>query len=459
MHPMLMDFRPNWKRGLGCRHRTILFLKISTELYFRGCKLFHVHHKRGGVATKWGILSPPFWSGLFFPWEMGSVCYSEGVLESRTRSCSPHFWAVSCLQYIIASFAHPDWLHRLPFYPILPQLPTEIWESVIDWIGNSSETNTKTLHRARLHLYRNIDIWGFRISNFQATLRTNPRLSLLSTKKIIVHRHREPISALLAITRLQNLQSLVLHYLDLTKEHSLVTRGLLSRSVMKLELWNFQPCTISQLLRFLSSFRSLTVLVVDICPHGLRHNGRTLPSLRPIPSRSLVDLRLYVVPGLNKLIEWYIYEGYFLASLRKLFLAWTFYAVKADSRLWLDGAISLLGHCANTLEDLSLKFSFREASFGNDLLDIGNFKYTFGTNYISLYHSATIIISEPPQNFVVKLLSWFVSRFFYLPDRRHTTWFGPLAMQYRWSSPRGRYCRLWTCSYVLQSHRRSIDQR
>ena len=40
--------------------------KISTELYFRGCKLFHVHHKRDGVATERSVLSPTLWSGSLF---------------------------------------------------------------------------------------------------------------------------------------------------------------------------------------------------------------------------------------------------------------------------------------------------------------------------------------------------------------------------------------------------------
>ena len=246
---------------------------------------------------------------------------------------------------------------RLPFYQILPRLPTEIWEHIIDWIAVRSSMGNKTLHtcllvcrswfhRARLHLYRNIEIWYYHIPALQNTLRNNPRLS--TTTKIRVFCGSNSISSLFTITRLRNLQYLELHNLDLTKGNTMIMRGLLPRSVTRLELWCLLPCTVSCLLRFLNSFHSLTSLVATHeMSQSLVDNGQVLPPTRPISSRSLTDLTLGMVGGTTKLIEWYIGEGYFLINLKRVYLIW-----KDDS--YFESPLSLLSHCWTTLEDLTL---------------------------------------------------------------------------------------------------------
>ena len=161
----------------------------------------------------------------------------------------------------------------IPSMNPLPRLPTEIWEFIIDQISyeDQSRVETETLHacalvcrswhiRARLHLYREFWISGDHIPKLQTTLRNNSSLSLSSTKVIKVECGTKPVSAFFLEPTLQNLTVLELDYLDLTKEHSLIMRGPLARSVTDLTLWELHSCPVSNLLRFLNSFHSLAYL-------------------------------------------------------------------------------------------------------------------------------------------------------------------------------------------------------
>ena len=252
----------------------------------------------------------------------------------------------------------------------LPPLPTEIWECIIDQIGYGPEhrVETETVYactlvcrswhiRARLHLYRGFSIPGDHIPKLQTTLKNNSSLSLPSTEVIRVQREEKPVSALFVQPTLQKLTVLELEELDLTKEHSLIMRGPLARSVTDLRLLQLHSCPVSNLLRFLNSFHSLAYLDVDLSdPYLLSHTGQILPRPRPIASRSLKTLSLWVDPGVGKLIEWYIREGYFLASLKKLELSWVSSSI--EDGMHFEVPASLLRQCMDTLEDLTFDMSF-----------------------------------------------------------------------------------------------------
>ena len=76
--------------------------------------------------------------------------------------------------------------------------------------------------------------------------------------------------------------------------------------------------------------------------------------------------------GVKELIEWYINEGNFLIRLRKVSLVWRLAYTKPDSCLHFDGARSLLHHCTNTIEELSLTFELDKNEVLNEALDLGN---------------------------------------------------------------------------------------
>ena len=84
---------------------------------------------------------------------------------------------------------------------------------------------------------------------------------------------------------------------------------------------------------------------------NFRYNGQVLPPPRPASNCFLKDLRVHVVPGLNRWINWYIHEGYFLSRIQKLSLTWW---PRSGDTLCSEGRMSLLDHCANTLGDMTL---------------------------------------------------------------------------------------------------------
>ena len=270
--------------------------------------------------------------------------------------------------------------------PPLSQLPTEIWERIIDWIGIDSESHqsrylNKTLcactlvcrswlPRAWLNLYRSFEILPKCIPRFLSILRNNPRLSLSSTKSIVIGQQvtgasdRKRLSALFTTTRVTNLKYLEIPYLKLTKEHSVITRGPLSRTVTSLYLWSIHSCSVANLLQFLNSFRSLTDLRLNFrssnsksCDY-LSYGGQILPRPRPISGRALNSLSLPLILGVDRMIQWYIREGSFLAKLKKLELKWDHGLSQDGNRDRLcsnfDTFTPLLGHCAGVLEDLTI---------------------------------------------------------------------------------------------------------
>ena len=163
------------------------------------------------------------------------------------------------------------------------------------------------------------------------------------------------------------LKHLDLKRLDLTKEHSLITRGSLSRSVTRLALWDLHSCSVSNLLRFINSFHSLADLTV-VFGHSqsLSHNGQILPRPGPIPHRSLKHLRLSVVPHFGQLMEWHTREGHFLANVEKLRLEW-----RSSSFKDFDGPMSLSYSYADTLEDLTIGTDCHTASVADGILGTG----------------------------------------------------------------------------------------
>ena len=141
-----------------------------------------------------------------------------------------------------------------------------------------------------------------------------------------------------------------------------------------LTLTGLHSCPVSNLLRFLNSFRSLAYLDVDFSnPYLLSHTGQVFPRPQPIASRSLKNLTLGVVPGVGKLIEWYIRQGHFLASLKELWLSWS--ESREEDNVHFEVPISLLRQCVDTLEDLSfwISPSINEGPFFNEISNNGMF--------------------------------------------------------------------------------------
>ena len=87
----------------------------------------------------------------------------------------------------------------------------------------------------------------------------------------------------------------------------------------------------------------------------LEHKGQILPHPRPIPSRFLTNLNISVVRGLERLVQWYIREGCYLSNLKKPELERRFVPPLPEDHSCPDCPMSLLEHCADTLEHLTLQ--------------------------------------------------------------------------------------------------------
>ena len=275
-----------------------------------------------------------------------------------------------------------------------------------------------------LYLYKHFLLRDGCISKLQTALRNKPSFLLSSTRAIIVRQVTKPLSTLFTISHLRHLEGLTVYNLDLTKEHSVITRGPLSRSVTKLILSGLRSCPVSNLLRFLNSFLSLTDLSLFFNPStSLSDSGQILPRPRSIPARSLKELRLRVLPGVDRLIEWYVLERCFLASLRGLRIEWWFNPPMTKHYPRLIAPVALLGHCADTLEELTLSTTLSEGPIVDEISSTGTFFYTYGSAHTDDTCSGTVIVAELTQNRVGDLQYWSFR------DRSPAPSFNPCTLQ------------------------------
>ena len=292
-------------------------------------------------------------------------------------------------------FRIPDREYRLPFHLLLgnlPEVPVEIWERIIDCIKNYPSPNTKDLctctlvcrswyPRAKLRLYEDVDLYDYRVPIFQTAARRYLNLPLASTKKIFVDCKIRPISGFLTINKFKDLKSLSINNLDLGKEHLPVTRGPIFRTVTHLNLAAIHSCKVSNILRFINSFRSLTELDL-LCPTPklFHHKGGVLsPSRSAASVPRLRRLNLWVVSGVGELIKWYIQERHFLKNLEVLTLVSDVrYAQPSpEYHAYIDGCTALLRHCTESLKDLKFGEILPKGSpLVDEAIKIGKLLYT-----------------------------------------------------------------------------------
>ena len=227
--------------------------------------------------------------------------------------------------------------------------------------------------RAKLRLYQDVHLGSGRVSKFQTLVRKNPNLPLASTEAMSVRCNIRPISGLLTIDKFKNLKSLSIYDLDLAKEHLPVTKGHIFRTVKHLLLSAIHSCTVSNILRFINSFQSLTELDL-LCPVGklFQHKGVLSPP-RSAPVPCLRRLHLWVVPGVGELLKWYIQEEHFLKSLEALRISLdiTYDEPSPGYHACIDGCTALLRHCAGTLNDLNFGGSLNKSPLVDEVANTG----------------------------------------------------------------------------------------
>ena len=165
-----------------------------------------------------------------------------------------------------------------------------------------------------------------------------------------------PIFLFTIQNRLLHLDYLRIDELDLTREHRWLHRASLFRSVREIKLCRLQPCRLSQLIRFINAFPSLSNLSLsNFAFEKLEYEGQRLSKPCQTNTRSLTSLQLQLVPGVSRLIDWFIKAKPFLTQLKVLILyAWNI-EDKDEVQSSFEGVERLLACCRGSVEDLRLQ--------------------------------------------------------------------------------------------------------
>ena len=222
---------------------------------------------------------------------------------------------------------------------------------------------------------------------FLQTLRRNPGNWLLCLKRMEIFLDNNSSLLAVSVKQPRKLMHLVIIHLNLTRQHSLLARSPLARPVHTLDLIDVQQCAISHLIRFVNLFHSLTSLTIlfDYSVIKLEGIEQILPPLPNHPSRRsrvLTHLRLWLIPGINMFLGWYIREETFLSKLKTLNLTWRSFPPESDFHNYFDGVQSILNGCVDTLEDLTLQFD--DVPLVEGVTDICTSEYIIKSNIIEM---------------------------------------------------------------------------
>ncbi|KAK7684920.1 hypothetical protein QCA50_011754 [Cerrena zonata] len=260
--------------------------------------------------------------------------------------------------------------------PTLPRLPIELCESIMDWIAAECDPFLQNMwtrvtllacslvcrtwrYRAQLHLFTCVNVKAESLSTFNRSLKAPRHLASFINELNIDSQseHAMPVSSLFIAHKSQNLKTLHIFCFDLTREHPWLCRAPLRCSVQVLDLEMLKKCNASQLIRFLNAFHSLSSLHVFLDFKTLEHNGQILPSPYYASSRSLTVLDLELIPGVFRLLDWFIKAGLLLGHLKMLMLACIAHQSQTEFQSCFGGVEALLRHCGATIEDLTLIFN------------------------------------------------------------------------------------------------------
>ena len=163
-----------------------------------------------------------------------------------------------------------------------------------------------------------------KLSSFSGALRHDGLASSYITGLTITKKSEVvPISAFAVTHLLPRLSYLSIKELDLAREHQSLGRAPIFYSVRRLHLHFKQSCQLSQLIRFINSFPSISSLGLSFAFNKLGHNGQVLPKPVYLTTRSLTWLRLDLKPGVQRLVDWLLKAKPLLTKLKTLILyAW-----------------------------------------------------------------------------------------------------------------------------------------
>ena len=210
--------------------------------------------------------------------------------------------------------------------------------------------------RAQAHLFKNIITNHEGLHSLDKVLRTNPAISSSIVYLMVVKKSKTPSISFFAIRhQLSKLTFLQINGFDFTREHAWLCRSPLFRSVRALRLYTLQICQLSQLIRFINCFHSLASLEIDFDFYQLEHKGQILPKPSGTETRSLKWLKIELIPGVSRLIDWFLTEESCLSQLNGLLLYIRMIKDEATFGSCFEGLDGLLESCRNSIENFTLR--------------------------------------------------------------------------------------------------------
>ena len=270
-------------------------------------------------------------------------------------------------------------------------LPIEVWERIIDWIVQPHDVSLEAYRerferlsvcslvcrawrtRAQARLFEVVSLKYERLLSLDRVLRSNPAISSTIREMFLVKKPKAaPISFFTIRHQLSGLTYLNIGGLNLTGEHQWLYRSPLFRSVQRLKLFHLQTCQLSQLIRFVNCFHSLSRLDLSFAFEKLEYKGQILPMPSHANTRSVTWLELDLKPGVSRLIDWFLNAESLLSQLKTLILYAWMIVDEVTLRSSFEGVDRLLYSCRNSIEELSIRLErIRAVESVSDIAELG----------------------------------------------------------------------------------------
>ena len=106
--------------------------------------------------------------------------------------------------------------------------------------------------------------------------------------------------------------------LDFAREHISLPRIMKPHSIRCLHLSSIKEANAARLIRFISSFHSLSSLKLHFGCKELKYRGEILPRFPLTTRRTLETFDIHLVSGVSTILDWYLQENSPLDSIKKL---------------------------------------------------------------------------------------------------------------------------------------------
>ncbi|KAK7683254.1 hypothetical protein QCA50_013516 [Cerrena zonata] len=259
-----------------------------------------------------------------------------------------------------------------------PKLPIEVCEAIIDRINEIFDDDRSRdlascarvcrawVPRAQMHLFSMVNVWPSNACfSVRQAVRRKPFLLQCITSFEANYDKTPQLTTLLIAYQMRFLKQCSIHGLDLKTVHPSLSRFPSSAtSLQMLELRLCQTGDANQLCRFLTSFRSLSILILSWESNMILH-GYDLPHLQFNRSMSFLQiLAIKLRPGISGLLKAFIKARPFVTRLKHIIFSWRYIHPELPSPA--PEITELLLHCSQSLEEVTMVPEFFVLSFSED---------------------------------------------------------------------------------------------